>query len=102
MNYKINFDELNWDTPIKGVRHKIVDQEGTRIRLVEYTREMPLHWCCKGHAGYLLDGEMEIEYNSDKIIYKKGDGIYMPDGEEHKHKARVISEKAVVFFIEKV
>jgi quercetin dioxygenase-like cupin family protein len=45
---------------------------------------------------------MEIEYENEKIIYNPGDGIFIPDGSEHKHKGKVLSKKALVFFIEKV
>lgn len=86
---------------MSGVRHKCVVYNGQRIRLVEYSREMPPHWCEKGHCGYLLSGKMGIEYPNTEIIYNEGDGIFIPDGPEHKHKGRVLSEKALVFFIEK-
>jgi hypothetical protein len=57
----------------------------------------------KGHCGYILNGKMAIEYaDSEIIIYNEGDGILIPDGPEYKHKGRVLSEKALVFFIEKV
>jgi len=85
-----------------GVRHKCVDYNGQRMRLVEYSRELPPHWCEKGHCGYLLRGQMVIEYAGGEIIYKMGDGILIPDGPEHKHRGRVLSEKAIVFFIENV
>ena len=45
---------------------------------------------------------MAIEYPDAEIIYNEGDGILIPDGPEHQHKGRVLSEKALVFFIEKV
>ena len=45
---------------------------------------------------------MEIEYENSKIIYKPGDGIFIPDGPDHKHQGRQLSEKVLVFFIEKV
>jgi len=41
----------------------------------------------------------EIEYPDEKIIYKKGDGVFIPDGPEHKHRGRVITESAKVIFI---
>ena len=71
-----------------------------RIRLVEYSKEMPPHWCEQGHYGYLIEGQMEIEYENAKIIYNPGDGIFIPDGSVHKHRGRVISEKVLVFFVE--
>jgi len=100
--YKIEFNQIEWETPIAGVRHKFIDYEGQRIRLVEYSDEMPPHWCEKGHCGYLISGEIEIEYSDQTIRYKSGDGIFIPDGASYKHKGRLLSEKALVFFIEKV
>ncbi|MHB9098286.1 MAG: cupin domain-containing protein [Syntrophales bacterium] len=102
VQYKTDFDKLEWESPIEGVRHKSAEQNNLRMRLVEYSREMPLHWCEKGHYGYLIEGQMEIEYGHAKIIYDRGDGIFIPDGPAHKHRGRVLSEKAVVFFVEKV
>ena len=100
--YKINFEEMVWETPIEGVRHKCLDQDGQRIRLVEYSDEMPAHWCEKGHCGYMIEGEMEIEYPGARITYGPGDGIFIPDGPEHRHRGKVLSGKALVFFIESI
>jgi len=100
--YKADFPNLPWQSPIEGVRHKYLDQDGIRIRLVEYTKAMPLHWCEKGHYGYLIEGQMEIEFENEKIIYRDGDGIFIPDGPGHRHRGKVLTEKVLVFFIEKV
>ncbi len=102
VQYKVEFDKLEWESPIEGVRHKYVDQDNLRSRLVEYSTKMPLHWCAKGHYGYVIEGRIEIEYEDSKIVYEPGDGIFIPDGPEHKHRARALSEKVLVFFIEKV
>jgi quercetin dioxygenase-like cupin family protein len=96
VQYKVDFDKLTWESPIEGVRHKYIDQNNLRIRLVEYSKDMPLHWCEKGHYGYLIEGQMEIEYENSKIIYKPGDGIFIPDGPDHKHRGRQLSEKVIV------
>jgi ethanolamine utilization protein EutQ (cupin superfamily) len=100
--YKVDFGKLKWKSPLEGVRHKYINQGDLRLRLVEYTTDVPPHWCEKGHYGYLIEGQMEIEYENEKIIYNPGDGIFIPDGPEHKHKGKVLSKKALVFFIEKV
>ena len=100
MHYRIDFESLEWEVPFEGVRHKQMDQNGTRLRLVEYAREMPPHWCERGHAGMLLEGVMEIEYDSGIVRYEHGDALYMPSGEAHRHRAVVVTEKAVCFFIE--
>ncbi len=100
--YKINFNELEWEEPIEGVRCKIVKYGKKQIRYIEYSKEMPPHWCNKGHYGLTLDGEWEIEFEKEKNIYKSGDGIFIPDGEEHKHKARVLSDIVKVIFVEDI
>jgi quercetin dioxygenase-like cupin family protein len=102
VQYKAEFDKLEWESPIKGVRHKYMDQNNLRIRIVEYSKEMPLHWCEKGHYGYLIEGQLEIEYENEKIVYRSGDGIFIPDGFDHKHRGKALTEKVLVFFMEKV
>lgn len=101
ISHKVDFSKLPWEFPFEGVRHKVFDQNELRFRLVEYSQEMPLHWCEKGHYGYLLAGQMEIEYENEKIIYGPGDGIFIPDGHEHKHQGKPLTDKVLIFFIEK-
>ncbi len=102
VRHKVEFDTIAWASPLEGVRHKVIDQDHLRMRLVEYSRAMPPHWCEKGHTGYLIEGQMEIEYENGKIIYNPGDGIFIPDGPEHRHRGAALSERVLVFFIEKV
>ena len=40
VQYKAEFDKLEWESPIEGVRHKYIDQNNFRIRLVEFTKGM--------------------------------------------------------------
>ena len=102
VRYKVEFDKLEWESPIEGVRHKYIDQNNLRMRLVEYSKAMPLHWCEKGHYGYLIDGQLEIEYENAKITYKPGDGIFIPDGADHRHRGKALTERVLIFFMEKV
>ena len=102
IHYKASFPTLPRQSPMKGVRHKDIDQNGIRMRLVEYTEEMPLHWCEKGHYGYVIEGELEIEFENGKVKYEKGDGIFIPDGPDHRHRGKALTEEALIFFIEKV
>ena len=97
--HRVDFNELEWKSLFAGVRHKYLDQNNMRMRLIEYSKEMPLLWCEKGHYGYVIEGQMEIEYENEKIIYKPGDGIFIPDGPDHKHRGKVLTEKALFFFI---
>jgi len=102
LQYKIEFDQLQTFEPMKGIQCKIYKHNNKQIRLVKYSKEMPLHWCNKGHYGYILEGEFEIEYLNKKIVYKTGDGVFIPDGEAHKHQAKVISDFVKVIFVEDV
>ena len=70
------------------------------MRLVEYTGEMPLHWCSKGHWGYVLAGRFEIEFDSGTIVFEPGDGICIPDGEEHRHRGKALPEVVKGLFVE--
>ena len=100
MDYKISFGGIDWESPIPGMRCKIVKHGDRRLRLVEYTKEMAPHWCDKGHAGYILDGEFEIEFDSGTHVFRKGDGVFIPSGEEHRNMGRVLSEPVIVVFVE--
>lgn len=102
VQYKAEFDKLEWESPIKGMRHKYIDQNKLRLRLVEYSKEMQPHWCEKGHYGYVIEGQMEIDYESAMIIYRPGDGIFIPPGPDHRHRGIALTEKVLVFFVEEV
>jgi hypothetical protein len=41
IQYKIDFEKLAWESPIVGVKHKYIDQDNLRMRLVEYPKDMP-------------------------------------------------------------
>ncbi len=102
LQYKIDFDEVEWEQPMDGVKCKIIRYGSKQIRLIEYTRKMPPHWCAKGHYGLVLDGEFEIEFQNEKQVYKSGDGVFIPDGKEHRHKGRALTESVKVIFVEDV
>jgi mannose-6-phosphate isomerase-like protein (cupin superfamily) len=100
--YKIDWNDIPWESPMEGVKCKTYTYGNKQIRLIEYSKEMQAHFCEKGHYGLILDGEIEIEYDNKKIIYKNGNGVFIPDGLEHRHKGRVITETVRVIFIEDV
>lgn len=102
MNYRVSFDGIDWQSPMTGIRHKVEKHGDRQLRLVEYTKEMPPHWCERGHIGVILEGEFEIEYPSVTHVYKKGDGVFIPPGHEHRHKAQALSERVVALFVEDI
>ena len=102
LQYQVNFDKLDWEEPLEGIKCKIYKYEDKQLRLIVYSKEMPLHWCEKGHYGYILDGKFEIELPNKKVIYQTGDGVFIPEGKEHRHRAKVLTEFVKVIFIENV
>lgn len=98
----IDFDCIAWESPNPGVRSKCIQKDGQRLRLVEFTREFVEHdWCQKGHVGFLLEGELEVDFSSRIERVRAGNGLFIPEGAQFKHKARVISERALLVLVER-
>lgn len=100
MSYRCDFESIQWTTPMAGVRHKLFPFEGRRLRLVEYSSEFEPHWCERGHAGQILEGRFQIEFDDGTEIFHAGDGIAIPDGPEHRHRATVLSGIVRALFVE--
>ena len=101
--YKIDFESMAWERPMVGVRFKAYEQEGRKLRLAEFTKEfVEPDWCTKGHIRYILEGQMEIDFDGKVIAFGPGDGVFIPAGEEHKHKGRVLTDTAKVILVEEV
>jgi len=100
-DFKLAFAALDWISAAPGARFKAVERNGTRIRLLEFDRTfVEADWCRKGHIGVLLSGELEIDFGDRVLRYQPGDGLYIPPGEEGKHKAHAVSDSALLFLVE--
>ncbi|MCL2773539.1 MAG: methyltransferase domain-containing protein [Oscillospiraceae bacterium] len=87
-SYLVDFDNMDWSEPATGLKFKAFANGSQQIRLVEFSEGfVESDWCKKGHAGYVLDGEFANDYNGVLERYKKGDVIFIPKGEQSKHKA---------------
>lgn len=100
--YKVDFEALEWQIPMDGVRFKAHVRDGRRLRLVEYTPAMPPHWCDKGHFGIVLEGRFEIRYDHETVVYEPGDGVFIPSGNEHRHMGRAMTDVVRIAFVEDV
>ena len=100
VKYRIDFAGISWESPITGMRQKVCKSGSRQLRLVEYSKDLPAHWCEKGHIGYVLDGRIEIRFDDQTQTYQPGDGILIPDGPEHRHMGRVLSDTVTVVFAE--
>ena len=43
---------------------------------------------------------MEIDFNGKVIIFGPGDGVFIPAGEKHRHKAKVLSQIVKIILVE--
>jgi quercetin dioxygenase-like cupin family protein len=101
--YRIDFESMEWETPAEGVRFKAYEEGGRKLRLVEFGKEfIEPDWCAKGHIGYILQGQMEIDFDGKVILFGPGDGVFIPPGQEHKHKGRVLTDKVTAILAEEV
>jgi hypothetical protein len=100
MNYRVDLAALPWESPIAGVRHKLHRVDSRVLRLVEYSREMLPHWCQKGHVGHIVEGALEIEFRTGTQRFETGDAVFIPPGEEHAHRAVVLTDFVTALFVE--
>ena len=102
MNYLIEFDKLTWNELALGLRYKSFISGNQQIRLVEFSEGfIEPDWCIKGHAGYVLDGTFANNYSGNIERYEKGDIIFIPKGEQSKHKTVLgRGEKATLLLFE--
>jgi quercetin dioxygenase-like cupin family protein len=102
--YHIDFAASRWVAAgATGARYKVFKQSGRQIRMVEFSREFTEpDWCRKGHIGYVLEGNMEIDFGGKLVAYKQGDGLFIPAGEKNKHRLYVLSDKLVLIMVEDI
>jgi len=99
-NCLIAFKNMNWESPALGVRQKVHIEGKQKIRLVEFSEEFEeKDWCMSGHVGYVLEGKMSVDFNGEMIDFKAGDGLFVPKGEAHKHKAMIAKGDKVLIVL---
>ena len=98
--YKIDFESMEWEVPADGVRFKAYEQGGMKLRLLELSKDFIEPGCTKGHIGFILEGQIEIDFNGNVIVFGQGDGLFIPAGEKHSHKARVLTDTVKMILVE--
>lgn len=101
--YRIDFESMAWESSADGVKVKAYEQDGKKLRLVEFSKEfVEPDFCTKGHIGLILEGQIEIDFDGKKEVFGPGDGVFIPAGQEHKHKGRVLTDKIRAILVEDV
>ena len=97
----MDFNSMPWVGPAPGVRFKAAERDGRKLRLVEFTHEfVEEDWCARGHTGFVLEGEIEIDFDGTTVKAYAGQGIMIPPGPRSRHKARVLSGTARLVLVE--
>jgi quercetin dioxygenase-like cupin family protein len=101
--YRVLFDSLDWQALIHGARFKAFRSGGKQLRLVEFTDEfVEPEWCEKGHIGFVIQGELEIDFHGKLVRYPEGSAILIPTGTGNGHKARSVSAVTQLFLVENI
>ena len=96
----INFENISWVEAGKGVRYKVFKRGIQQIRLIEFSEGfIEKNWCIKGHAGYVLEGSCFTDFNGEIEKFETGNILFIPDGDEHKHKVIINNEERVLLLL---
>ncbi len=86
----IDFRRMAWESPAPGIRQKVDVRGKDKIRLVEFSDGfVEAEWCRKGHRGYVVQGSLTLDFNGRETVFREGDGLDIPVGDEFRHKARL-------------
>jgi quercetin dioxygenase-like cupin family protein len=100
--YRIDFRSRPWQESASGLRTKSHAEGDAQIRLVEFAKGfVESDWCQRGHIGYVLDGRLEVSFSGKPVVFEAGDGVFIPAGDEHKHKARVLTNTVTLILVER-
>ena len=100
---KVDFSRIPWQSPAPDVRFKSYQASGRKLRLVKFGKDfIENDWCTNGHIGYVLKGSLEIDFEATDttVRYTAGDGIFIEKGEDSRHKARILTESAMLILVE--
>jgi quercetin dioxygenase-like cupin family protein len=101
--YQVLFDELEWQDGIHGARFKIHREGNKQIRVLEFTSEfVEPEWCKKEHIGFVIKGELEIDFHGRIVKYPEGSGLFIPAGLASAHKARSVTPTVLLFLVEDI
>ena len=98
---RVPFGTLPWEPVVEGARQKTTVRGNKRIRLLELTDSFVEHdWCVKQHAGSVLEGDLEIMFETHVERLGPGDGLLIESDE--KHKARALTTRALLLLVEEL
>jgi quercetin dioxygenase-like cupin family protein len=95
--YRIPFSEMAGDSPAPFVSAKAVTAGSHRLRVVEFRRGFEeIEWCRLSHTGYVLEGRLRLAFPAQEVVLQAGDGLHIPLGDAHRHKAMPLSDRVLL------
>ncbi|HET9125074.1 MAG TPA: cupin domain-containing protein [Solirubrobacteraceae bacterium] len=76
-----------WIDDVPGIRAQETESGGRRWAVVEYaTGARRAEWCLDGHAGFVLDGQIEYEFSDGDppLVVSAGDAFTLATGRGHR------------------
>ena len=92
----VKFKNIDWTSPALGVSEKVFKSKGKILRLVKFDDNFnEKDWCTKSHFGFVLSGEMTIDFNGILNRYQSGDGLWIENGRLTPHQVIIHKGKQV-------
>lgn len=100
---RIPFSEMGWTNVEPGLRSKERAHGTLRVRIVEMTPEF-VHpeWCSKAHAGYVIQGGLQLCLPNRDIEYAEGDVFLIPSGTHTRHIPRAKSPITILLLFDTI
>lgn len=94
---------MPWNTVTDGARQKVVVSGQTRVRLLELTDAfVEQEWCTRAHVGYVVEGDLELTFQTGSMNLGIGDAFVLREGESDRHRAKALGPRVVLFLVEDV
>jgi quercetin dioxygenase-like cupin family protein len=83
----VELSRTDWTPDVAGIRAREIQIEGHRWAIVEYAPGAKRHeWCLDGHAGFVLSGAVEYEFEDGgpSLTVGEGDAFALSTGRAHR------------------
>lgn len=86
-NAVITLSATPWTDDVPGIKARETEVDGRRWAIVEYDPHARREeWCHDGHAGFVLEGQVEYEFSDGDppMVVSDGDAFTLATGRGHR------------------
>ena len=96
----IELSGIDWIEDVPGIRAREAYVEGHRWAIVEYAPKARRdEWCFDGHAGFVISGAIEYEFEDGGPPLTVGDGDAFALSTGRAHRGANLAEEATRLFV---